>query len=76
MMRKVTDPDGVTYIVCDVIGLTHPALDWVQLNLCDDDGGPVRPEGGHSMPRYMAEWWMDGSIKVQINKIKKETDDE
>ena len=65
---KVTALDGSKYIVCEVIDDPHPELDYVQLNLCVDDGRPVRPEGGHSMPRHVAESWMQGHIRVKIHK--------
>jgi len=67
----VTDTDRVTWIVCEVIDLDHQfpkVIDWVQLNICEDDGRPVRPEGGVSVPRHLAEQWMKGEIRVKINK--------
>jgi len=65
---KVTAMDGSKYIVCEVIDYPHPELDHVCLHLCVDDGRPVRPEGGHSMPRAVAESWMQGHVRVMIHK--------
>ena len=65
---KVTAMDGSKYIVCEVIDLPPHELNYVQLNLCVDDGRPVRPEGGHSMPKGVAESWMQGHFRVKINK--------
>ena len=65
---KVTALDGSKYIVCGVVDDPHPKLDHVCLHLCVDDGGLVQPESGHSMPRYVAELWMQGHVRVMIHK--------
>lgn len=72
-MKKVKDTDGNEYYVAGVITSDYPNNAQIhpghwQVNIGQNlypSGKPI-PEGGITLPSYIAERWINGEIKVKL----------